>query len=63
MLRQAFRRLRDLPPGQRERFLQSPQIERRFSAKERRMLRGLGSLLPEGQEPDSSDLVPEAEDQ
>ena len=42
----AFLHLRDLPAARRERFLSSPEVERRFSTEERDLLRGLGKLLP-----------------
>ncbi|MDE3179866.1 MAG: DUF3106 domain-containing protein [Acidobacteriota bacterium] len=42
----AFRRLRDMPPGQRQRFLSSPGFARRFSPQQQDVLRGLSNLLP-----------------
>jgi hypothetical protein len=45
-LMQAFRQLRGLPPGERQRFLSSPQVQKRFSPEERNILEGLGRLLP-----------------
>ena len=37
----AFRQLRDLPPDQRQAFLSSPEIAKRFSPEERKVLQGL----------------------
>jgi hypothetical protein len=46
----AFRRMRDLPPEERDGFLNGGEIERRFSPDERRLLSRLAHLLPEGGE-------------
>lgn len=46
-VRQAFLRARDLPAGQREEFLSSPEVTGRFSPEEVDVLRGLTKLLPE----------------
>lgn len=48
-LMKAFRRLRDLPPGKRTRFLSSSNVETRFSPEERELLAGLSQLLPDSQ--------------
>ena len=54
----AFRQMRDLPPKERPQFLSRPDVQKRFHPEERRLLEGLGRLLP-GAEIDSMD---EAED-
>jgi hypothetical protein len=42
----AFRRLRDLPPEERQKFLTSADIEKRFTPEERDLLVRLEHLLP-----------------
>ena len=52
-LMEAFRQLRDMPPGQRQQFLNGPEVAQRFSPEERSLLGGLTRLLP-----DSSSAAP-----
>lgn len=61
-LMQAFRRLRDLPPNERERLLSGPEIEERFSPDERRLLEGLLRLLPEPQAEGPVETPPGSDD-
>jgi hypothetical protein len=42
----AFRHLRDLPPDQRQPFLDSQRVREQFSPHEREILDGLNKLLP-----------------
>jgi hypothetical protein len=42
----AFHQLRSLPPGERENYLSGPEVQQQFSPQERRVLEGLGQLLP-----------------
>jgi hypothetical protein len=45
-VRQAFRSLRDLPPGERSRALSSPEYTGRFSSQERNILGNLLTVEP-----------------
>ncbi len=42
---QAFLRLRDLPPSQRQSFLDGPKVKEQFSPQEQHILEGLNKLL------------------
>jgi hypothetical protein len=51
----AFRHLRDLPPDQRQTFLDSQNVREQFSPHERDILGGLSKLLPESRGPAPND--------
>ena len=45
-VRQAARQLSGMSPGERERMLNSPQFQRRFSPQEQNLVRGLAEMEP-----------------